>query len=59
MRLQIRRAVPEDAERLSAIARAATALLANTPSVAFATGLGYQPYATHLAVRLSPGGMPA
>jgi hypothetical protein len=29
------------------------ALLANLPSVALATGLGYQPYATQLAVRLS------
>ena len=28
-------------------------LLANAPSVALATGLGYQPYATHLAVRLT------
>jgi len=28
-------------------------LLANAPSVALATGLGYQPYATHLAVRLA------
>jgi GNAT superfamily N-acetyltransferase len=27
-------------------------LLNNAPSVALATGLGYQPYATHLAVRL-------
>jgi predicted GNAT family acetyltransferase len=27
-------------------------LLNNVPSVALATGLGYQPYATHLAVRL-------
>jgi GNAT superfamily N-acetyltransferase len=31
-------------------------LLANAPSVALATGLGYQPYATHLAVRLTSGG---
>jgi GNAT superfamily N-acetyltransferase len=28
-------------------------LLANSPSVAVATGLGYQPYATHLAARLT------
>lgn len=31
-------------------------LLANAPSVALATGLGYQLYATHLAVRLTSGG---
>lgn len=30
--------------------------LANTPSVALATGLGYQPYATHLAVSLTSEG---
>ena len=29
-------------------------LFANTPSVALATGLGYQPYASQLAVRLIP-----
>jgi GNAT superfamily N-acetyltransferase len=29
-------------------------LVANTPSVALAAGLGYQLYATHLAVRLTP-----
>jgi GNAT superfamily N-acetyltransferase len=31
-------------------------LLANAPSVDLATGLGYQPYATHLAVRLTSAG---
>jgi hypothetical protein len=31
-------------------------LLANGPSVALATRLGYRPYATSLAVRLSPEG---
>jgi hypothetical protein len=34
-------------------------LLANIPSVALATGLGYQLYATHLAVRLTPEGAAA
>jgi GNAT superfamily N-acetyltransferase len=34
-------------------------LLANAPSVALATGLGYQPYATHLAVRLTSEGTAA
>lgn len=34
-------------------------LLANAPSVALATGLGYQPYATHLAVRLTSAGAAA
>jgi predicted GNAT family acetyltransferase len=31
-------------------------LLANAPSVALATELGYQPYATHLAVQLTSEG---
>jgi GNAT superfamily N-acetyltransferase len=34
-------------------------LLANAPAVAVATGLGYQPYATHLAVRLVSEGAAA
>jgi GNAT superfamily N-acetyltransferase len=34
-------------------------LLANAPAVALATGLGYQPYATHLAVRLTSEGAAA
>jgi hypothetical protein len=34
-------------------------LLANAPSVALATGLGYQPYATHLAVQLTSAGAAA
>ena len=34
-------------------------LLANAPSVALATWLGYQPYATHLAVRLTSAGAAA
>lgn len=32
-------------------------LLANAPSVALATRLGYQPYATHLAARLNSAGV--
>jgi hypothetical protein len=35
------------------------ALLANTPSVALAAGLGYQRYATRLAVRLTSEGAAA
>jgi len=31
-------------------------LLANAPSVALATGLGYQAYASHLAIRLTSDG---
>jgi len=34
----------------------ANAPSANAPSVDLATGLGYQPYATHLAVRLTSAG---